>query len=696
MMKLTPLFIPLALAGMPALANEDKPADIEEITVYGTYFNDYKVDSARGAMRMDTSLLETAQSVTVIPDTVINEQIGSTLGEALVNDASIGTGTKRWSREVFSLRGFGLSSSSGYLRDGHQHWSHYQQPIETLETIEVIKGPSSLLYGQSGPGGLVNMVTKKPTATRQVDLAAYVDYLGSRRFLLDAGGAITPSGDLRYRGVLVKQDVIFQRRYQNGRHRERDRILGSLALEYDFTDNALLRAHYDRTKDKAGLDSGAWLDKRGKVIGQNDQIRDMSWAFIDNTVENYGARLELGLGEDWDLTLGYNKQKHDRQRFESYPRGPADYQAGQRYFSRPFDRKDDWQFTTAFADLNGEFGLAGTAHNLLFGVNYLGYYYSQLRTRARSTPYTPGQPEFPRPDISYKQDTSLYESEFNFYGIYAQDLITFNEQWQLSLGGRYDKQNSKDADSADSKSLVPKAGLLFHPNRDSTLYFSFAEGFEPADSNTLNDPDDINNGMKLNPVTSRQFEFGAKWQLADERLLLSAALFDISKTGTRITENINHPVFQTRTTQSGEQRHKGLEIAAQGAVTGKLFVYASAMYLDAKYEKDQRFQGKRPLDAPKLSASLWSRYEFTDRFSVNAGVFYEGDRFADAPNTIVKSGYARVDAGANYLIKVRDSDLNVRLYVQNLLDTNYLGGGNSRYATVGDEINVRLEARLSF
>ena len=227
------------------------------------------------------------------------------------------------------------------------------------------------------------MITKKPTAARRLDLAAYVDAQGSRRFLLDAGGAITRDRDLRYRGVLVKQDVIFQRRYQNGKPRERDRILGSIVLDYDLADNALLRVHYDRTEDKAGLDSGAWLDSRGRVIGRKNQIRDMSWAFIDNTMQNYGARLELGLSKDWDLTLGYNKQEHDRQRFESNPTGPANYQAGQTYFSRPFDRKDDWQFTTAFADLSGEFGLASTKHNLLVGVNYLGYYYSQLRTECR-------------------------------------------------------------------------------------------------------------------------------------------------------------------------------------------------------------------------------------------------------------------------------------------------------------------------
>ena len=122
---------------------------------------------------------------------------------------------------MFNLRGFELSSSNGYLRDGHQHWSHYQQPIETLEAVEVIKGPSSILYGQSGPGGLVNMVTKKPTARSLFTLGADTDQEGSTRFTLDAGGALNEEESLRYRSILVKQDVTYQREYQNGEQRER-------------------------------------------------------------------------------------------------------------------------------------------------------------------------------------------------------------------------------------------------------------------------------------------------------------------------------------------------------------------------------------------------------------------------------------------------------------------------------------------
>ena len=349
-MKLSTLHIAL-LASLSTAAYAN--SDIERIEVKGSYFNDYKVDNASGAMRTSASLLETAQSVTVISDTIVNEQLATTLGEVLNNDASLTAGSKQRNREVFNLRGFELSSATGYLRDGHQHWSHYQQPIEILQQVEVIKGPSSILYGQSGPGGLVNMVTKKPTTQTLFNASADVDQHGSTRFMVDAGGALTESEDLRARGILVKQDVDYWREYQNGENRERDRFLGALVVDYDISDNALVRVHYDRTDDEANIDTGAWIDADANVIGNDKTIRDMSWAFIDNTVENIGIDLKVFLNNNWQVKLGYNEQDFKRQRFESAPRMPSGFIEGDSYESRPYDRFDDWQFKTAFIDFIG-------------------------------------------------------------------------------------------------------------------------------------------------------------------------------------------------------------------------------------------------------------------------------------------------------------------------------------------------------
>ncbi|MFP3352581.1 TonB-dependent receptor [Pseudoalteromonas sp. SIMBA_153] len=691
-MKLNPLFIALlASTSANAFANT---ANIERIEVKGSYFNDYKVDNASGAMRTSTSLLDTAQSVTVITDTIVNEQLATTLGEVLTNDASLTAGSKQRNREVFNLRGFQLSSSTGYLRDGHQHWSHYQQPIEILEQVEVIKGPSSILYGQSGPGGLVNMVTKKPTAQTLFSASADVDQHGSTRFMLDAGGALTEAEDLRARGVLVKQDVEYWREYQNGDNRERDRFLGALVVDYDISDNALVRVHYDRTDDEAGLDTGAWIDNDANIIGDDKTIRDMSWAFTDITVENMGIDFKVFLTDNWQVNLGYNEQTFERQRFESAPRKPSDFIEGDSYQSRPYDRFDDWQFKTAFIDFIGEFETVGLHHQLLVGVNSLDYYYGQLRTSADTINFSADQNEPNRPNISYKSDDTISSSAYDYYGVYIQDLISFSPEWQLSLGGRYDKQSKENS---NNESFVPKVGVLYHPNASATVYASYSEGFEPQNETLVNDKD-VNNGMKLDAITSEQKEIGVKWQLFDDRLMLSGALFDISKTGTLVSEDLVNPIgdITSITTQAGEQRHKGFELAAQGAATDRLFVMASTMYLDANYERDEKLEGKRPTDAPKWSASLWTRYELNDAVAFNAGAFYEGERFADNANTVTKEGYTRVDIGATYKLNLNNNDINLRLNIENLFDKNYLAGGGLNNVTVGEGTSVRLAAQFSF
>ena len=509
--------------------------------------------------------------------------------------------------------------------------------------------------------------------------------------MLDAGGSIVE--DLNYRGILVKQDVKFDREYQNDEERERDRFLGSLALDYHVTDNLLVNVYYDQTNDKAGLDTGAWLDADGEVIGSDKTIYDFSWAFTDITVNNIGGNVSYFFNSQWSLKLGYNQQTFERQRFESAPKKPADYQLGDSYTSKPYDRFDDWQFKTAFIDLIGEVSIANTQHQILLGVNSLDYYYGQLRTMASPVDYIPGQTEPEKPDISYSTDDSLYTSEYDYYGIYFQDLVTFNDQWQMVFGGRFDQQNKENA---NSESFIPKLGVLYHPIDNATVYVNYSEGFEPQSSETLNDETDKNHGMEIDAVISTQIEIGGKWQISD-RLMLETAIFDIKKSGALIKESIdNDPDYESITTQAGLQRHKGLELSAQGAITDRLFIMASTMYLDAVYEKDNKYEGNTPADAPDWSASLWTRYELTEQLALNAGAFYQGERFADSQNTVIKDAYTRIDFGATYSTVFSDVNVDFRLNVENLFDTDYLAGGGVNNVTIGGERMARMEVKASF
>ncbi|MCZ4338466.1 TonB-dependent receptor [Shewanella colwelliana] len=696
------LAVLVGLTSLPAVAEDAAAsvvtANIERITVTGRTFNDYKVGVASGAMRGDIDLMDTPQSVTIIPDFVTDEQLATNLSEVLVNDSSVTGGSEKWNRQVFNIRGFELSSGSGFLINGQQQWSHYVQPIETLQQVEVLKGPSSMLYGQSGPGGLINMVTKKPTYDTFFDVGFDTDEHGSTRYQIDTGGSLNEDQTIRYRSVLVKQDTTYWREYQDGSNQERDRWLGYLNLEFDITDDLLLSLKYDHTQDKTGIDRGGWLNSDGELIGGKDIIWDMPWAFTDNTVSNLGAELTYHISDDWKVKAGYNDQQFNRQRLDSSPslvKGSEDpFKDG--YTISPFDRYDDWQHKTGFIDITGDFSTGDFEHQFLIGANMLDYYYGQLKDAGdKNQIVMPGQP-LPKPDLDYHRDGTLYESEYKHYGFYIQDLVTLNDQWQLLAGVRYDEQK-KDGAGNNSYAVSPKFGVIYSPAANGSIYVNYSKSFTPQ--GIVNDEDDVNNGMNLDPEYGEQYEIGTKWELFDGSLLLTGAVFDITVSNVTVTQDLeipNEDGDKTITNQSGEQRHKGFEMGAQGQVSDSWFVTGSMMYLDAVYDTADALDGKTPVDAPEWSANIWTRYEVTEALALNFGAVYVGERFANTQNTISKDSYVRFDMGAAYSMDVMGSDVSVRLNVKNLFDTDYLAGGTNTDVTVGEgrHFGLALEAKF--
>jgi iron complex outermembrane receptor protein len=690
----------LALNTSPVFAQSEPTKTDETLVIHAQSFDDYKVDSASGAMRTDTTMLETPQSVNVIPEIVLDEQLATTLGEALQNDASVNAGSQKWNREVFYLRGFELSSTNGYLRNGHSLFTHYMLPIETLDRIEVVKGPSSLLYGNSAPGGMINMVSKKPTATPQVNVGTDIDHLGSTRYHIDASGALNESGTLRGRTVLVKQDAVESRQYANGEQRERDRFLGYGVIEADLSDWGLLSVNYEKTNDNAPLDTGSWLDMQGNRIGDRDMIRDASWSFINNDVENWGADLDVYINSQWRANFSYNSQHMKRHRYDSSPKPTAQTIVDGSYTMSPFDRHDTWKTQAFHADLHGDFTALNVDHQVLLGVNGQFYDYTQLRVKGNSINVKPG--ESPKnPGLDYHDASSAYESSNHFYGFYAQDLITFNDQWQALVGGRYDQYfkdgtNSSTGETVkganDSQAFSPKFGVIYHPNYSGSIYANYSESFNPVD-NAVNDDGSV---TERTPEKSRQYELGTKWELLDNRLLLTGALFDIEKRNISIEEN-------GFTTQNGNQHHRGAEAGAQGQLSDSWFVMTSAMYLDAKYDKHDLYQDKTPANVPEWSGSVWTRYAFTDATAFNIGLFYQGDRWADNANTVTLDGYTRVDTGASHKISSDYVTWDFRFNIENLFDTEYVSGtgGSTSHGVVtdvhyGNERRFKLSVNASF
>jgi len=658
-------------------AVEVSPEDVMVVT--GEHLN-YKSDNNTGSMRMEMTQLETPGQVTVIDSQIIEEQRATTLGQVLKNDSSVSAEGNSRNRERFSLRGFQLSSSTGYMRDGKQHWSHYRQPVELLESVEVLKGPSSLLYGQSAPGGLINMVTKKPTAQTHFTFSQDIGSDNESRSTFDISGALNEDKTLRSRLILSKQSYDSWRSYSDGSSPSTERFVGGLMVDYDINDAVTVSVHYDRTEDDGSVDTGAYVIDGSSVLG-DDFIWDAQWSNIENDVQNIGFDVDAQLNDSWSLNVSYNHQDFERHDVESYADETSYDETTGTYDQNGSDRSDNWVFQTASVDLVGKFNTGSIEHQLLVGANWLGYSYDRLQYTLNTSTTTVGQPNA---SASINETASVRDthSTYDSYGLYVQDMVTLNDQWQVLAGLRYDiKVTPGDGGESDEKldAIVPKAAIIYHPADNGSIYLTYSESFEPQSD--VSDTDAINDGASLDPVTGRLYELGTKWELFDEQLFASAAVFEITEENTTI--NVDQGTTGLyEVTQAGERVHRGVEIALQGSLTDTLSLSGTGTYLDAEYTSHEEYEGNRPADVPEFSASIWSNYQLMRNTDVNLGAIYVGSRFGDTANTFKKDAYTRFDLGLSHTIQYdQDLAMTLRFNVENLLDTDYYAGGG----TTGDD-----------
>ncbi|MDC5806825.1 TonB-dependent siderophore receptor [Vibrio europaeus] len=660
-----------AVLAAPAVVAESVETD-EHMVVEGRDYG-YKADTNSTAMRMEASQLETPGQVAVIDEQIIDEQRASTLGEVLKNDASVSAGGTSRNRERFSLRGFEVQSSSGFLRDGNQHWSHYRQPVELLERVEVVKGPSGLLYGVSAPGGLINMVSKKPTYDTKVNVSQDVGSNDRSRTMVDVSGSLNDDQTLRARTVISKESYSSWRTYGDGSKPQTERLVAGLFVDYDINEDVTVSFHYDKTNDDGSVDSGALYTLDGQRVGSEEHIWDAQWSKIENDVENIGFNINANLSDTWSVNTGFNYQDFERIDVESYPSfsninpdGTGTVTQGGNY------RHDKWRFRTGFLDLSANTKIAGMEHKILIGGNWLGYSYERGMYGFTEGEFAPSATV----PVQTPGSTSLApKGRYDTWGFYAQDLVTLNEQWQVLAGIRFDR---KVQNGVAEENTSPKLGVIFHPSSRGSIYASYSESFEPQGLVTSSkNKKYTNDGDLLDAALGKSYELGTKWELLDNRLFVSGAVFDITKSNVKM--DVENPTTGNWTkTQNGKQVHRGAELAAQGFVTDKLSLTGSAMYLDAKIENHETYAGNRPVDVPEFAASVWSNYAATNEVDLNVGVIYEGSRYGDASNTFKKDGYTRVDMGVAYTHKYDENlDMIARLTVANVFDTEYLAGGGS-------------------
>ncbi|MGZ4969987.1 MAG: TonB-dependent siderophore receptor [Methylobacter sp.] len=645
----------------------------------------YSVSNASTGTKTDTPLFDTPISVQVVPKAVIDDQQAIGLENTLKNVSGV---AKNWGfgadgNENIYIRGFanGVNSQGNIYRDGVLT-PNTPISLANAERVEVLKGPSAMLYGRAQPGGLVNIVTKRPKTDAYYSLQQQFGSYDTYRTLLDATNKITQDGSLAYR---INYEHLDTNTFRNNHPNTRDFVAPSLT--WKITDKTQLDLDFMYQNVKAVTDSGIPYDLQlsGVIPGK------IPLNFSGNEPTDYankesytgGVTLTHDFNKDWKVRAKYSTHNQDTAIAQTSSNANADLLGNlQRGFQKTTDNFDN-QYGTI--DITGHFATGPFKHAVLIGSDY---YHSVEKSRSSVNMAAPtinvfnpqyGFTGFDLPLVNGNNVTN------DWYGIYAQDQISLWDQWHLLMGGRFD--NAKTSrynlqgianNHTDTDNFSPRIGLLYQPVSWLGAYVNYVNGF-----NAFN-PGIPLNGSSFEPERSKEMEFGLKGEWLDGRLRSTLAFFELTKTN--IKSQLPAP-FNNFYSTTGAARSQGIEFDLQGQLTDDWNVIGTYTYMDATViaGNDSPFSGvgkagNRLENIPRSAASLWSTYDFSrfgaQGFSAGAGVYLVGDRSGNVDNSFNIPGYARVDSMLKYRHKVGPSNVTVQFNIENLLNKEYMASSN--------------------
>lgn len=699
----------VAIKAAPA----EKVAQLATIEVKSEIESNYVARRATTGTKTEVPLHETPVAVQVVPREVMDDQQVISVKEAAKNVSGVLPSTYQF-YEAYTIRGF--DTGTNVYRNGFRQPSFSDQQTANVEQVEILKGPAAVLYGRIEPGGMVNVVTKRPLDHAYYSIQQQIGSYDLLRTTVDATGPVTEDGSLLYRVNIARQTndsfvdfVTNENTFVAPSLTWRPSSQFELNLDYEYQ---------RRTYVHFGTNGGGVpaIGDRPADIPRSRYIGDPSISV------NHPNRQDRDyIGFDWTYALNDNwKLKH---RFGYTAVDYFTHYAGARALNEATGvltqtLQGAFQDRKSYAtnlDLVGEITSGEIRHQLLFGIdyfhleqNYVGLGLNPVRVPISSINiFNPVYGDNASLVKSTPDDSYFIRKEY-WTGIYFQDQMRFGDNWHLLVGGRFDNAShgtgsdyviGGSLDTAwsklamrNDKSFSPRIGLLYKPMPWLSLYGNYVESFGTNNGVSAS-------GEAFDPQKAKQYEVGAKSELLNGRLIGTLALFDITKTNI-LTADPNNPTFRI---PIGEARSRGVELDIAGRIGQNWTVIGNLTYDDAKVTKDNSgLQGKLLPGVPSRSGSIWAKYDTgsasAEGFSFGAGVFLRSQRQGDARNTFQLPGYGRVDALAAYRFKSFGSKLaTAQLNIQNLFDKTYFdhSGGrlNSYY---GEPRTVTASLRIQF
>lgn len=668
----------------------------------------YQPPPTSSVMRSSALLQEIPQTVNVIPAQVIRDQAPRNLDDALANVSGITQGNTLGStQDSVMTRGFGDNRNGSIMRDG--------MPVvqgrglnATVDRVEVLKGPAALLYGIQDPGGVVNMVSKKPELEQYNALtlrgSTYGDGKNGSGGSFDSTGALGDSG-LAYRMVLDHEDEDYWRNY--GVHRE-TLVAPSLAW---FGESTTLLFAYEHREFLTPFDRGTVIDPRDNhpLDIPRDRRLDEPFNNMEGRSDLYHFEADHALDDNWNAHFGYS---WNRETYDASQVRVTAIDTTKGTLTRSMDGTQNAISTDRFttASLEGNVNVAGMQHDLVFGIDdeYRKIYRADLIRQKSLSNFSYTNPVYGREvegttvSPADSAQTDLLRSD----SVFLQDSIHLTDKWILVGGARFqafDQYAGKgvpfqaNTDSNGQK-WVPRAGLVYRYTDALSFYGSYTESFKPNSTIApLSGSSTVLDGS-IAPEEAKSWEVGAKLDMPG-RVTGNIALFDIKKRNVLVA-NSEGPV--TIYSAAGEVRSRGLELDLSGQLSDRWSMIGSYAYTDAEVTEDPTYKGKKLQNVAKNSGSLSAVYDFGtivggDQLRVGAGARYVGERAGNAVNDFDLPSYTVADAFATYDTRVEGQKVKFQLNVKNLFDRTYYTSAASRFfVSMGDSRQVTLSSTLEF
>ncbi|HCU1372296.1 TPA: ferrichrome porin FhuA [Escherichia coli] len=687
--------------------------------------------SATGT-KTDTPIQKVPQSISVVTAEEMALHQPKSVKEALSYTPGVAVGTRGASNtyDYLIIRGFAADgqSQNNYLNGLKLQGNFYNDAVidpYMLERAEIMRGPVSVLYGKSSPGGLLNMVSKRPTTEplKEVQFKAGTDSLFQTGF--DFSDALDDDGVYSYRLTGLARSANAQ---QKGSEEQRYAIAPAFTWRPDDKTNFTFLSYFQNEPETGYY---GWLPKEGTVEPLPNGKR-LPTDFNEGAKNNTYSRNEKMIGYSFDhefndtftvrQNLRFAQNKVSQKSVYGYgmcsdPLYTKDQEAlkaspclsiPQSQWGHTLTRQyviDNEKLENFSVDtqLQSKLATGSVDHTLLTGVDFMRMrndidsWFGYAGSVAPSDIYNLDRSDFdfgahPNPSGPYRVLLKQKQT-----GLYVQDQA----QWDkvlVTLGGRYDwaDQSSFNRDygnksERDDKEFTWRGGVNYLFDNGVTPYFSYSESFEPASQTDAN-------GDLFAPSKGKQYEVGVKYVPEDRPIVVTGALYQLTKTNNLMADP-NGSLFSV---EGGEIRARGVELEAKAALSASVNVVGSYTYTDAEYTTDTTYKGNTPAQVPKHMASLWADYTFFDGplsgLTLGTGGRYTGSSYGDPANSFKVGSYTVVDALVRYdLARVGMAGSNVALHVNNLFDREYVASCFNTYGCFwGAERQVVATATFRF